>query len=651
MNIEASELIRRCRRCWRWGWRARAASAQPSNGPIRSPIHWLRGKSISWLLAVLATAAVAFALPGRKGLDVQASMTASSTKLLLHASGPIGYTTLHPHPDMYLIDLTGAAARTKPTAQLLPSGVVASYRLTASGSHRAGAQLEVLLSHPASLKVERTGVQSLTLIFSPSDSASAPSGDTAPDPIAAQRNRSDSSSLATAPPIAASSSAQSPGLATNEKSAGAALPYHGAPISVNFKDVDLKDFFRLIHAVSGLNVVVDPNVKGTLTMVLNQVPWDQALAIVLRDNGLASELQGNVLRISTQATMQREAEQKRDLAKAEEQAAKVVTVTRTLSYANADKMRQILKQFLSPRGEILADTRSNTLIIRDIPSVLPTIDRLIHQLDRRSPQVQIEARVVEATRAFARQLGTQFGFAVAGSTGSTHNVIGGSPGVGTSPVVRNILPPPPLVSNGTNAFIPGISGSAIPLNTNLGASGPTSGFLFAHTEPNLALDMVISAAETKGIGRLLSQPKLITQDNEQATVKQGTKIPVQTVVNNTVSVQFVDAVLELQVTPQITADGTVFMKIHVENTAIDQGIPRILGIPALDTQSEDTNVLVDDGGTVVIGGIIISQQQNNISQVPLFGSIPVIGHLFKHTSVSTQTQELLFFLTPRILPG
>ncbi|HVB99985.1 MAG TPA: pilus assembly protein PilM [Candidatus Dormibacteraeota bacterium] len=319
--------------------------------------------------------------------------------------------------------------------------------------------------------------------------------------------------------------------------------------------------------------------------------------------------------------------------------------------AKKETVRQTLKQFLSPRGEILADTRSNMLIIRDIPSVLPTIDRLIHRLDRKSPQVEIEARVVEATRAFARDLGTQFGFAVAGSTGSTQNVIGGTPGVGTSPVIRDILLPPPLVSSGTAILIPGITGSAIPLNANLSASGPTSGITFAHTEPNLALDLVLSAAESKGIGRVLSQPKLITQDNEEATVKQGTKIPVQTVVNNTISVQFVDAVLELEVTPQITADGTVFMKVHVENTAIGQGIPRILGIPALDTQSEDTKVLVGDGGTVVIGGIILSQQQNNISQVPLFGSIPVIGHLFKHTSVSTQTQELLFFLTPRIMPG
>ncbi len=161
---------------------------------------------------------------------------------------------------------------------------------------------------------------------------------------------------------------------------------------------------------------------------------------------------------------------------------------------------------------------------------------------------------------------------------------------------------------------------------------------------------MIDAAETRGVGKLLSKPKVITQNNEKATVKQGTKIPVQTVVNNTVSVQFVDAVLELDVTPQITAEGTVYMDVTVENDQIDQAIPRVQGIPAIDTQSAETKVTVTDGATVVIGGIIVTQQQTSISQVPIVGSVPVLGNLFKHTTVSSTSQELLFFLTPRILP-
>jgi len=415
--------------------------------------------------------------------------------------------------------------------------------------------------------------------------------------------------------------------------------YSGEPISVNLKDVDLKDFFRLVHEISGLNVVVDPSVKGSLTIVLDDVPWDQALDIVMRNNSLDKQLEGNVLRVATKETLKKEAETRRDLAKAEAEAVDQVTATRVLSYAKATSMRDTLKRFLSSRGELLADERSNTLIIRDIPSVIPGIDNLIRQLDRKGQQVEIEARVVAASRSFARDIGTQFGFAT--STTGGRSIFGGLVGGAgfTSPITHN--PPPPLV----------ISGNAIPLNTNLGAQGPTSGVSFSHSSPNLALDFIISAAEAKGVGKLLSKPKVITQNNEKATVKQGTKIPVQTTINNTISVQFIDAVLKLEVTPQITAEGTVYMEVVVENTQIDAGIPRVQGIPALDTQSVEAKVLINDGGTVVIGGIIISSQRTDISQVPLFGSIPLIGNLFKRTKVEVQSQELLFFLTPRIIQG
>jgi type IV pilus assembly protein PilQ len=150
---------------------------------------------------------------------------------------------------------------------------------------------------------------------------------------------------------------------------------------------------------------------------------------------------------------------------------------------------------------------------------------------------------------------------------------------------------------------------------------------------------------------LLSKPKIVTQNNEKATIKQCTKLPIQTTINNTISVQFIDAVLKLEVTPQITAEGTVFMDVLVENTQIDNGIARVHGIPALDTQSAETKVLVSDGGTVVIGGIIVSQQQVTITQTPILGSVPIIGNLFRRTNITTSSQELLFFLTPRIIPG
>jgi type IV pilus assembly protein PilQ len=442
----------------------------------------------------------------------------------------------------------------------------------------------------------------------------------------------------------AASTAQAP--ASNAPTAPG--KYTGEPISVNLKDVDLRDFFRLIHEISGLNVVLDPAVKGTLTIVLDEVPWDQALDIVLQNNGLDKQLNGNVLRIATRNTLKTEAETQRDLEKAQAEAISPTTTTRVLSYAKASTLATTLKKFLTARGDIIADDRSNQLIIRDIPSVFPVIDNLIRQLDRKSQQVEIEARVISASRAFASDIGTELGFA--GTTTSGRDIYSGAPQVGVSPGPINTVPVPPLIATPTNTSSGGPA-SGIPLATSLGAGVPTSGVGFSHRSPNFAIDFFITAAESKGVGKLLSKPRIVTQNNEKAVIKQGVKLPIQTTINNTISVQFIDAVLQLEVTPQITAEGTIFMDVLVENTQIDQGIPRVQGIPALDTQSAQTKVLVPDGGTVVIGGIIVSTQNVNIQDVPIVGSLPLIGNLFKRTTVTIQSQELLFFLTPRIIPG
>jgi type IV pilus assembly protein PilQ len=427
----------------------------------------------------------------------------------------------------------------------------------------------------------------------------------------------------------------------------ASAKYTGEPISVNLKDVDLKDFFRLIHEISGLNVVLDPAVHGSLTIVLDEVPWDQALDIVLQNNALDKQLSGNVLRIAARDTLKKEAETQRDLEKAQAEAVAPVTVTRVLSYAKASAMAPTLKKFLSARGDILFDDRSNQLVIRDIPSIIPVVDNLIHQLDRKSQQVEIEARVVSASRSFSQDIGVQLGFAGSHASCSTcDTVVGGNSEVGVSPTTTGTgIAPPPLISGSSS------TSSGLPFNVNLGAGTPTSGLGIFHRSPNFAVDFFISAAEAKGVGKLLSKPRVITQNNEKATVKQGTKIPVQTTINNTISVQFIDAVLKLEVTPRITAEGTVFMDVLVENTQIDPGIPRVQGTPALDTESAETKVLVADGGTVVIGGIIITSQRTDITEVPLLGSLPLIGHLFKRNNISISSQELLFFLTPRIIPG
>jgi len=499
---------------------------------------------------------------------------------------------------------------------------------------------------PASLTTKSSGLAAPV----PQEGAGATQ---VPSQVANALGGANSSAAPQSAPAAVPASAQPVSMgpaATGQQATSTPAPssrYSGEPISVNLKDVDLRDFFRLIHEISGLNVVVDPQVKGTLTIVLDDVPWDQALDIVLHNNDLDKQLDGNVLRIATRDTIKKEAEETRDLQKAQAEAADVVTTTRTLNYAKAEEMATTLKKFLSSRGDILADTRSNSIIIRDVPSTLPVIDSLLRQLDRRAQQVQIEARVVAANRSFSREIGTQLAAAFA-DLGRNANTIGGGPGVGTSPITHTPAPPF-IVSNGGSGGT--TTSGAMPLVTNLGVGAPTSGISYIFQSANFALDYMITAAEEKGVGKLLSKPTLYAQNNQRAYVKQGTKIPVQTIVNNTVSVQFVDAVLELDVTPQITPDGTVFMDVTVENDQIDQSIPRVQGIPAIDTQAVNTKVTVADGATVVIGGIIVTSQRTDIQQVPLFGSIPVVGNMFRHTTVSSSSQELLFFLTPRIQPN
>jgi type IV pilus assembly protein PilQ len=417
--------------------------------------------------------------------------------------------------------------------------------------------------------------------------------------------------------------------------------YTGEPISVNLKDVDLKDFFRLIHEISGLNVVLDPMVHGNLTIVLDDVPWDQALDIVLKNNDLSRQLDGNVLRIATVDTLRKEAENRRAQIDAESLAVDKVSITRFLSYAHAKDLLLPLKKFLSQRGDIVADERTNSIIVADIPAVLPQIDRLIQQMDRKTQEVEIEARVVAATRSFARDIGVQLGLGWGNGTTS----VGGAPQVGPSSIIQNVTTPSYYTTTS------GSSGSSIPLFSNLGAVGPTSGLQLINATNNMRIDMILTAAESRGLLKVLSRPRIVTQNNIQAIVKQGVKIPIMTApsLSAPATATYVDAFLRLTVTPQITSEGTIFLNVDVENTLPNFGQEDQLGNPELITQQATTQVLVTDGGTVVIGGVIQTNNSLNISQVPLLGDIPFLGNLFKHRTVQTTNQELIFFITPRII--
>jgi type IV pilus assembly protein PilQ len=417
--------------------------------------------------------------------------------------------------------------------------------------------------------------------------------------------------------------------------------YTGEPISVNLKDVDLKDFFRLIHEISGLNVVLDPSVKGTVTLVLDDVPWDQALDIVLRNNSLDRQLDGNVLRIASIDTLRTEAVARRNQLEAQALAVDKVTVTRFLSYARSSDLVPTLKKFLSARGDIIADARMNALVISDIPGTIPGLDRLIAQLDRKTQEVEIEARIVAATRTFVREIGVQLG----GGWGGASTSVSGNPNSGFGNTALTDSTGAPIKA----APFP-ISGGALPLFSNFPVLQPTSGFEILNAGHSYALDLYLSLAEQRGLLKILSRPRVVTQNNVTALVRQGYRLPVVTLgqLNGPPTVTYVDAFLRLTVTPQITVENTIFMAVDVENTTPDF-TRTVLGNPILLTQQTTTQVLVTDGGTVTIGGVVQTQNTLTTQEVPVLGQIPVLKYLFQHKTTNTQTQELIFFITPKIV--
>jgi type IV pilus assembly protein PilQ len=410
--------------------------------------------------------------------------------------------------------------------------------------------------------------------------------------------------------------------------------YTGEPISLNLKDVDLKDFFRLVHEISGLNIIVDPNVTGNVTLVLDAVPWDQALDIVLKNNRLGKTLEGNVLRIARVETITAEQEAATKLAAAREEAQPLVTVFRPVNYAKATSISTMLKSWvgggaLSKRGNILVDDRTNTLIISDIQTQIPVIESIINRLDKKAKQVQIEARIVVAEASFSRSLSTAL-------AGSYNNVRGNTVTQAASGNNNN---------SGAVSGVPGSDGGTVTA-TGVGGFGV---FAISNAGARYIINAAIAAAETRGQSKTLSRPTIVTQNNVPGTVLQGSQIPIQTTINNTISIQYVSATLTLKVTPQVTEDGNVFLDISVQNA--QPGNVLTSAGPSITTQQATTQVLVPDGGTVVFGGVTVTDRKKSATYVPLLGSIPVLGHLFKSSTVQDSDKELLFFVSPKVLPG
>jgi type IV pilus assembly protein PilQ len=414
---------------------------------------------------------------------------------------------------------------------------------------------------------------------------------------------------------------------------------------MDFEDTDLRSVLRVFSETSGLNIIIDPAVQGRVNMVLNEVPWDQAMETILRANQLTYMVDGTIVRILPLSVYKQEQEQQAEITKAKALAGELHVQTFALSYSKADSLKPLLtSSALSTRGEVQTDVRTNTLIVKDLPERLQQAAALIATLDKPEPQVEVEARIVQTTRDFARAIGVQWGF-----NGRANQQIGNTTGLG-------------FPNNGSIGGRVGTQGPVDPNNTgtsnnvgtavNLAAPGAVNAVGLALGSINGAfnLDVALTALENSGKGRILSTPRLTTQNNQEAEVAQGVEIPIQTVANNTVAVQFKQAVLRLQVTPQITASNTVIMNITVENAAPDFS-RQVNGIPPVDTQRALTRVQVTDGATTVIGGIFVSQEQSTNDRTPVLHRIPLLGWLFRRDTLTDSSRELLIFITPRIQRG
>jgi type IV pilus assembly protein PilQ len=407
--------------------------------------------------------------------------------------------------------------------------------------------------------------------------------------------------------------------------------FSGNPVSLDFQGADLRAVLRTFSEISGLNMVIDPSVQGTVDVALHDVPWDQALDIILRANKLGYLVDGTIVRIAPLGVLADEETQKRKLSEEQALSGDLRVLTKSLSYAKAQDLVLLLtKSALSPRGTVQVDPRTNTLIITDLGDrIQPSLD-LIDALDRAQPQVEIEARIVQTNKTFARALGIQWGF-----TGKVDPTLGNTTGLA-------------FPNNGSIGGRANAAGTAV----NLPAVGAPNavGLTLGAINGAFNLDVALTALERNGQARVLSTPRVSTQNNIPAEITQGLKIGYQLggTANVPPTTAFLDAKLSLRVTPQISNAGTVIMQIAVTN---DSQAPSLNGIPSINTQSATTTVQVSDMETTVIGGIYASTENSATDRTPGLSRIPVLKWLFRRDSVDDQNSELLIFITPRIIKG
>lgn len=426
--------------------------------------------------------------------------------------------------------------------------------------------------------------------------------------------------------------------AVHEPSPFTTKGYTGEKISIDFQDADLIHIFRLIADVSGYNIVVSPQVKGKFSMKLINVPWDQALDIILRNYGLSRTVEGKIIRIAPTSDIAQEEE---NIAKAKEAALKsgdLETRIYKLNYAEVDKIEKVIKdaKIMSQRGYLSIDKRTSTVVLRDVPNIHNEFEQLIKSLDLPTPQVNVEAKIVEVSTNFTKEIGVQWG-------------ILSKPSVGFAPSGSSTTIGGPSIPGGTGFT------SKNPLMVNLPAAvtsgaGGAIGIGYIAAANNFTLDLQLSAMESSGKGKIISNPRITTLDNQEAKIQQGKKIPYETTSSSEgTKTEFADAMLELKVTPHMTPDGTIVMNIEVKKNEADFSKTSASGAPMIDTKEAKTQVLIKNGDTLVIGGIFKTTISKGHAGIPGFSKIPILGWLFKKELDKEETSELLIFITPRVV--
>ncbi|RZA36835.1 MAG: type IV pilus secretin PilQ family protein [Lysobacteraceae bacterium] len=463
---------------------------------------------------------------------------------------------------------------------------------------------------------------------------------------------------------AVGSSASSAIAGGSARVATGARSYSGRPVTFNFQDVPVRTVLQLIAEESNLNIVASDTVQGNVTLRLVNVPWDQALDIVLRAKGLDQRRDGGVVWVAPQPELAKFEQDKEDARIAIDNRVDLITDYVQINYHSASAIFKALTEakgignqgaggggagggeqengFLSPRGRLVADERTNTLMISDIPKKVAQMRELINVIDRPVDQVLIEGRIVIATDTFARDLGARFGIS-GRRDGDRTQVIGGN-------ITDNVN-----IGNGDDRILPR------DLNVNLPAGGFTDGVAgaLAYTllGRNFNLDIELSALQEEGRGEVISNPRLVTANQREAVIRQGREVGYVTITGGTgggaptPSVPFKEALLELKVTPTITDDGRVFMNLNVKKDEIESflNIGDYGAVPQINKREITTAVLVEDGQTVVIGGVYEFTDRSSIAKIPFLGDIPFLGNLFKKKGRSKEKAELLIFITPKIL--